>query len=231
MEYLIVHWFFWKKTDTDGGPCVLICTWIAPLTKRLLLKTYFSVGILISLMSRAVWSWMNMCFSRCSFLIKIVPLDCNWCYQRLGRSHMGGELQVRPRWYRWAEETGSLCAILSGWRSELRSSRPDWTPLVCAALPLHRECTELLWTPLVFIVSTGAWISPESSHAGSCSTLVHKESTVLWSLYTQSIRRDQRLVYVKTPEKITPVEAKHVKTGSVLAEFMGTSVQSTNVRL
>lgn len=143
---------------------------VASLTKLLLLKTYFSVWILISLMSRAVWSWMNMCFSRCSFLIKIVPLGCNWCYQRLGWSHMGGELQVRLRWYRGAEETGSLCAILSGLRSELRSSRLDWTPLVCTVLPLHRECTELLWTPLVFIVSTGAWISPASSHVGSFST-------------------------------------------------------------
>lgn len=37
-----------------------------------------------------------MCFARCSFLIKTVPLGCNWCYLRPGASRMGGEREASP---------------------------------------------------------------------------------------------------------------------------------------
>lgn len=36
-------------------------------------------------------------------------------------------------------ETGSLCVILSGWRSGLRSSRLDWTVLVCCCCTVSSE--------------------------------------------------------------------------------------------
>ena len=107
---------------------------------------------------------MNTCFSRCGFLIK----GCNWCYLRLGRSRgPGREGGVSEKSGRdgigGAEETGSLCVILSGWRSELRWSRR------------HRECTEPLWTALIFgCLHQEPWVSPGCLHVGSFSTLCIK---------------------------------------------------------
>lgn len=61
-----------------------------------------------------------MCFSRCSFLIK----GCNWCYLRPGTELYGRGARSQTEMVS-AEETGSLCVILSGWRSGVRSSRLD----------------------------------------------------------------------------------------------------------
>lgn len=126
-------------------------------------------------------SWMNTCFSRCSFLIKIVPLGRNWCYLRLGRSRMGGEREVRPRWYLGRGDRKPLCNLV---RLEIEAAiKPAGLNSACL-LQLQSECAELLWT-LDFTWVFACW------NIFNCG---YKESTALWFLkgYVVSLRNTSR---------------------------------------
>lgn len=141
-----------------------------------------------------LWSWMNMCFSRCSFLIK----GCNWSYLRPGTGLYGweGEREVRLRWYR-AEETGSLYVILSGWRSGLRSSRLDWTVLVCCCTVASER---VHWTAVNSSYLCCFHRSLDFTWLFTCYMSIfnfaYKDSTVLW-FWSMSIWRDVWFVYVR----------------------------------
>lgn len=88
-----------------------------------------------------------MCFSRCSFLIKTVPLGCNWCYLRLGRSRMGGEREFRLRWYRGWGDRKPLCNLV---RLEIEAEieptglNPACLLLLLLYCSLQSERTQLL---------------------------------------------------------------------------------------
>lgn len=88
-----------------------------------------------------------MCFPRCSFPIKTVPLGHNWCYLRLGWSHMGGEREVRLRWYRGRGDRKPLCNLV---RLEIEAAikltglNSACLLLLCSFRASELNCHELL---------------------------------------------------------------------------------------
>lgn len=100
------------------------------------------------------------------FLIKIVPLGGNWCSLRLGRSRMGGDREVRLRWYRVCGDRKPLCNLV---RLEIGAAiKPAALNCTCAFCTAASQA--VCWTAVNSSYLCW-WLLPES---GSISALYVK---------------------------------------------------------
>lgn len=75
-----------------------------------------------------------MCFARCRFLIKTVPLGCNWCYLRLGQSPYGRGARSQSEMVSGQGDRKPLCNLV---RLEMAAAiRPTGLNCTCLLLLL-----------------------------------------------------------------------------------------------